>query len=85
MLSIKVTTSKPKNAESFYITKGYVNDKDTITSIIVRKLGTSGNLLVEHGPTREHIVAWAREEARPKTIKYKKVRRFKSLFTQTDS
>ena len=37
---MRVTTSKSKNAESFYISKGYVNDKGVSTSVIVRKLGT---------------------------------------------
>ena len=34
---MRVTTSKSKNAESFYITKGYINDKGVSTSVIVRK------------------------------------------------
>ena len=37
---MRVITSKSKNAESFYISKGYVNDKGVSTSVIVRKLGT---------------------------------------------
>ena len=35
---MRVTTSKSKNAESFYISKGYVNDKGVSTSVIIRKL-----------------------------------------------
>ena len=61
---MRVTTSKSKNAESFYITKGYINDKGVSTSVIVRKLGTLNDLLKEHGPTRDDVMAWAREEAR---------------------
>ena len=37
---MRVTTSKSKNAESFYISKGYINDKGVSTSVIIRKLGT---------------------------------------------
>jgi len=68
---MRVTTSKSKNAESFYITKGYINDKGVSTSVIVRKLGTLKALLNEHGPTRDDVMAWAKEEARLETLKYK--------------
>ena len=68
---MRVTTTKSKNAESFYITKGYINDKGVSTSAVVRKLGTLKDLLVEHGPTREDVMAWAREQARLETEKYK--------------
>ncbi len=78
-ISMKLTTTKSKNAESFYITKGYINDKGVSTSVIVRKLGTLADLLAEHGPTREHVVAWAREEARLETIKYKEEQKSKAV------
>lgn len=68
---MKVTTSKSKNAESFYITKGFINDKGVSTSIIIRKLGTLAKLIKEHGPTRDDVMAWAREEAKIETQKYK--------------
>ena len=68
---MRVITSKSKNAESFYISKGYVNDKGVSTSTIVRKLGTLKELLPEHGPTRDDVMAWAREQARLETLKYK--------------
>src|SRR5699024_9422543 len=62
IFSMRVVTSKSKNAESFYISKGYVNDKGASTSVIVRKLGTLKELLPEHGPTRDDVMAWAREQ-----------------------
>ena len=34
---MRVTTSKSKNSESFYISKGYVNNKGVSTSVIIRK------------------------------------------------
>ena len=68
---MRVTTSKSKNAESFYISKGYINDKGASTSVIIRKLGTLKELLPEHGPTRDDVMAWAKEEARLETLKYK--------------
>lgn len=77
--AMKVTTSKSKNSESFYITKGYINDKGVSTSVVVRKLGTLNDLLKEHGPTRDDVMAWAREEARIETLNYKKERECKSV------
>lgn len=68
---MKVTTSKSKNSESFYITKSYVNDRGVSTSATVRKLGTLAELLYEHGPTRDDVMRWARQIAREETLKYK--------------
>lgn len=59
---MRVTTSKSKNAESFYITKGYINDKGISTSVVVRKLGTLKELLLEHGPTRDDVMAWPKKK-----------------------
>ena len=36
-------------------------------------------LLKEHGPTRDDVIAWAREEARLETEKYKKEQAEKSV------
>ena len=76
---MRVVTSKSKNAESFYISKGYVNDKGVSTSVIVRKLGTLKELLPEHGPTRDDVMAWAKEEARLETLKYKQEQEEKQI------
>ena len=76
---MKVTISKSKNAESFYISKSYINDKGRSTSVIVRKLGTLNELLAEHGPTRDDVMAWAKEEAKIETLKYKKERENKAV------
>lgn len=67
---MRLTSSKSKNAESFYITRGYTNDKGTSTSEVVRKLGTLKELLVEHGSTRKDVVEWAKEQVRLETLKY---------------
>ena len=74
-----VTTSKSKNAESFYISKGYVNDKGVSTSVIIRKLGTLKDLLPEHGPTRDDVMVWAKEQARIETLKYKREKEEKQI------
>jgi len=69
---MRVTTSKSKNSESFYITKSYVNAEGKSTSKTIRKLGTLHELLAEHGPTRDDVMKWAKEQARIETEKYKK-------------
>ncbi len=76
---MRLHTSKSKNAESFYISKGYVNDKGVSTSVIVRKLGTLAELLPEHGPTRDDVVAWCKEQCRIETMKYKEEQETKSV------
>ena len=76
---MRVTTSKSKNAESFYISKGYVNDKGVSTSVIIRKLGTLKELLPEHGPTRNDVMAWAKEQAQLETLKYKQEKEEKQI------
>ncbi len=64
--------TKSKNAESFYICKSYVKANGSTTSTIVRKLGTLEQLLPEHGPTRDDVAAWTKNEAKIETEKYKK-------------
>lgn len=76
---MRVTTSKSKNAESFYISKGFINEKGKSTSVIIRKLGTLQELLKEHGPTRDDVMEWAREQARIETEKYKKEKEAKTV------
>ena len=56
---MKVNTSKSKNAESFYIKQSYIDSNGKSTSRTIRKLGTLKELLVEHGPTRDDVMAWA--------------------------
>ena len=68
---MRVTTSTSKNAESFYITKGYINDKGVSTSVVVRKLGTLKELSERLGTDRDGVMAWAREQAIIETEKYK--------------
>jgi transposase len=63
--------TKSKNSESFYIAKSYVKTNGSTSSMIVRKLGTLNQLLEEHGPTREDVLAWAKNEVKLETEKYK--------------
>lgn len=76
---MKVTTSKSKNSESFYIAKSYINEKGKSTSVNIRKLGTLAELIKDHGPTRDDVMAWAREEAKAETLKYKEEKESKSI------
>ena len=64
---MKINTSKSKNAESFYIKQSYIDANGKSTSRTIRKLGTLKELLVEHGPTRDDVMAWAKEQARIET------------------
>ena len=69
---MRVTTTKSKNAESFYITKSFVNDAGKSTSKIIRKLGTLSELSEKLGADRDGVMAWAREQAAIETAKYEK-------------
>lgn len=71
--------SKSKNSESFYIAKSYVKANGSTTSTIIRKLGTLDQLIVEHGPTRDDVLAWAKNEVKLETEKYKKEKEAKTV------
>ena len=68
---MRVTTTKSKNAESFYITRSYVKSKGVTTSEVIRKLGTLQELSEQLGTDRDGVMAWAKEQARIETEKYK--------------
>lgn len=71
--------TKSKNAESFYIAKSYVKANGSTSSAIVRKLGTLNQLIVEHGPTRDDVLAWAKNEVKLETERYKKEKEAKTV------
>ena len=68
---MRVTTSKSKNAESFYISKSYIDDNGKSTSMVIRKLGTLAELSKQLNTDREGVMLWAKEQARLETEKYK--------------
>ena len=76
---MKVTTTKSKNSESFYITKSYVNNEGKSTSKTIRKLGTLKELSQQLGTDRDGVMAWAKEQARIETEKYKKQNQAKTV------
>ena len=67
-----VTTTKSKNAESFYITKSFKKKNGSSTSKIIRKLGTLDELSEKLGTDRDGVMAWAKEQAKIETARYKK-------------
>ena len=72
VITMRITTSKSKNSESFYITKSYTNAQGKSTSTTIKKLGTLDELSVRLGTDRDGVMAWAKEQARIETEKYKK-------------
>lgn len=77
LMNLHIT--KSKNAESFYIAKSYTKANGKTSSVIVRKLGTLNQLIVEHGPTRDNVLAWAKNEVKLETEKYKKEQQTKAV------
>ena len=68
---MRVTTSKSKNSESFYITQSYTNAQGKSTSKTIRKLGTLAELSKRLHTDRDGVMAWANEQARLETARYK--------------
>ena len=67
---MRVVTSEIQETLNLFISqKAIVNDKGVSTSVIVRKLGTLKELLPEHGPTRDDVMAWAREGSTVRNFK----------------
>ncbi len=69
--SMRITTSKSKNSESFYITKSFVDRNGKSTSRIVRKLGTLSELSEMLNTDRDGVLKWCKEQARIETEKDK--------------
>lgn len=69
---MRVTTTKSKTDESFYINYAFINEKGKSTSRIYKKLGKLSELSKELNTDRDGVMAWAKEQARIETEKYKK-------------
>jgi len=54
-----------------YISKSYRNNNGKFTTINIRKLGTLKELQEQLGTDRDGVVAWAKEQVRIETEKYK--------------
>jgi len=69
---MRVTTSKSKNSESFYINHAFIDNNGKSTSKVYKKLGTLKELSEKLGTDRDGVMAWAKEQARIATEQYKK-------------
>lgn len=69
---MRVTTSKSKNAESFYINFAYIDKNGKSTSKVYKKLGTLKELSKKLNTDRDGVMEWAKEQARLATIEYEK-------------
>ena len=72
---MRVTTSKSKISESFYITQSYTNAQGKSTSKTIRKLGPLAELSERLHTDRDGIMAWANEQARFETADTKAKRK----------
>ena len=69
---MRVTTTKSKNSESFYINYAYIDKNGKSTSRIYKKLGTLRDLKEMLGTDdRDEVMKWAREQARIATEQHK--------------
>ena len=69
---MRVTTSKSKNSESFYICHSFIDENGKSTSRNFKKLGTLKELSEKLGTDRDGVMAWAKEQARIATEQYNK-------------
>lgn len=67
---MRVTTTKSKNAESFYINHAYIDKNGKSTSRIYKKLGTLKELSEKLNTDRDGVMAWAKKQAEIETKKY---------------
>ena len=69
---MRVTTTKSKFSESFYINYAYIDKNGKSTSKIFKKLGTLNELKEKLGTDdRDEVMKWAKEQARIATEQYK--------------
>jgi len=65
---MRVSTTKSKNAESFYIVQSFRDSKGKNTTKIVKKLGTLDQLMSKlKVDNRDDVMAWAKEQAEIET------------------
>lgn len=76
---MKVTTSKSKNSESFYIAKSFINNKGKVHPSMYISSELLKNFWLNMDPTRDDVMKWSQEEARIETLKYKKEQQAKAV------
>lgn len=69
---MRVTTSKSKNSESFYINYAFIDKNGKSTSKTFKKLGSLKELSEKLKTDRDGVMAWAKEQARIATEQHNK-------------
>ena len=69
-MSMKVTTSRSKSSETFYICHSFVDKNGKNTSRVHKRLGTLAELSLLLSTDRDGVMAWAKEQARIATDEY---------------
>lgn len=64
---MKVTVSKSKSDEYFYICHSFINKNGKSTSKVVKRLGSLSELSLKLGTDRDGVMRWAKEQARSAT------------------
>lgn len=67
---MKVTTSRSKSSETFYICHSFVDKNGKNTSRVHKRLGTLAELSLLLSTDRDGVMAWAKEQARIATDEY---------------
>ncbi|MCR0571053.1 transposase, partial [[Clostridium] innocuum] len=61
---MKVTTTRSKSSETFYICHSFVDKNGKNTSRVHKRLGTLAELSLLLSTDRDGVMAWAKEQAR---------------------
>lgn len=69
---MKLTITRSKNSEHFYISQSYIDSHGKSTTKTFRKLGPLSELTDKLNTDRDGVIAWAKEQVRIETEKYKK-------------
>lgn len=69
---MKLTISRSKNSESYYICHSFVDKNGKSTSSTFKRLGTLKELSTSLNTDRDGVIAWAKEQTRIATEEYKK-------------
>lgn len=69
---MKVTTTRSKSSETFYICHSFVDKNGKNTSRVHKRLGTLAELSLLLSTDRDGVMAWAKEQARIATDDYNK-------------
>ena len=85
MIELKLSISKSKNSESYYVAKSYINSKGKSTSVNIRKLGTLKELSEKLGTDRAGVIAWCKKEVEKETQKYKAEKQIQQVVIPFDT